>query len=75
MVGVGGRSQGGTCTSAGTQRVLSEFECDEVEDGEGSEASLKDFTIKASLSEMVSLWEGREKTVGIKLFLTVGKKF
>ena len=49
------------------------FECDKVEDGEGSEASMKGFAIKASMSEMVSLGEREEKT-GIKVFL-VGKKF
>ena len=50
-------------------RVLSEFECDKVEAGEGCEAPMKGFARKASISEMVSLGEGREKAVGVKVFL------
>ena len=42
--------------------MLSEVECDEVEDGKGSEISKKGFTRNSSMSEMVSLGEG-EKTV------------
>ena len=49
-------------------RLLLEFECDKVEDGEGSEASMKGFAIKASISEMVSLGEGGKKVVGVKIF-------
>ena len=49
--------------------MLSEFECDKIEDGEGSEASMKGFDLKISISEMVSRGEGRQKTVGIKVFL------
>ena len=49
--------------------MLLEVECDEVEDGESSEASMKGFAIKASILEMVSLWEGGEKTVVVKAFL------
>ena len=30
---------------------------------------MKGFAIKASMSEMVSLGEGGEKTVGVKIFL------
>ena len=33
---------------------------------------LKNFAIKASILEMVSLGEGEEKTVGVKLFLAGG---
>ena len=36
-LGVGRRSQAGRWTSAETQMVLSEVECDEIEDGKGSE--------------------------------------
>ena len=35
--------------------MLSLVECDEVEDGKGSETSMKGFTIKTSMSDMVSL--------------------
>ena len=55
--------------SAGKQRALSESKCDKVEDGEGSEASMKVFAIKASISEIVSPGEGGAKTVGVKVFL------
>ena len=37
--------------------------------GEGSEVSMKGFDPKASISEIVSLGEGREKTMGVKVFL------
>ena len=37
--GRGGWERGGTF--AGTQRVLSEVKCDEIEDGKGSETSMK----------------------------------
>ena len=53
-------------------RVLYEVLCDEVEDGKGNETSLKCFAIKASTSEMVSLGEGGEKTVGVKISLAGG---
>ena len=43
--------------------VLSEVECNEVKDAKGSETSVK---------EMVSLGEGEEKTVGVKIFLAGG---
>ena len=53
-------------------RMLLEIECDEVEDGKGIETSMKGFAIKASMSEMVSLGEGGEKTVGVNIFLKGG---
>ena len=53
---------------AGTQRVLWEFECDQAKDGEGSQASMKGFAIKASILEMVSLGE-RGDNSGSKGFL------
>ena len=40
------------------------FECDRIEDGEGSVASMK-----VSISEMVSLGQGGDKIVGVKVFL------
>ena len=40
--------------------MLRKFECDKVEDGEGSKSSMKGFAIKASTSEMVSLGKGGE---------------
>ena len=40
------------------QRVLSEVECSEIENGKGSETSMKDFAIKVSMSEMVLLGQG-----------------
>ena len=49
--------------------MLSEFECDKVEADEGNEASMKGFARKASISEMISLGEGGEKTVEVKVFL------
>ena len=49
--------------------VLSEVECYEIENEEGSEASMKGFAIKALMSEMVSLGEEGEKTVGVKIYL------
>ena len=56
----------------GTQRILLEIECNEVEDRKGSETSMKGFAIKASMSEMVLLGEGGGKTVGVKVFLAGG---
>ena len=53
--------------------MLSEVECDEVEDGEGSETSMKGFTVKTSISEMVSLAEG-EKTVEEVIMLDEGTR-
>ena len=41
----------------------------EVEDGKGSEASMRDFAIKASISEMVSLGEGGDKILIVNSFL------
>ena len=38
--------------------MLIEVERDEIEDGKGSETSMKDFAIKVSMSEMVSIEEG-----------------
>ena len=55
-------------------RVLSEVEFGEVEDGKGSETTMKGFAIEASMSQIVSLEEGIEKTEGIKLFLAGGCK-
>ena len=48
-------------------KVLLAFECDNVKDGEESEALMKGFAIKASISEMDK--KGGEKTVGVKVFL------
>ena len=48
--------------------MLLEFKCDKVEDGEGSEASMKGFAVKASLSEIVSQVEREKKTVEVKFF-------
>ena len=45
------------------------FECDKVEAGEGSEASMKSFAIKASISYMVLLGEGGKKTVRVKVLM------
>ena len=45
--------------------MLWEFECDNVEDGQGDEASMKGSAIKASISEMVSLGKERKKTVRV----------
>ena len=47
--------------------MLLAFECDNVKDGEESEALMKGFAIKASISEMDR--KGGEKTVGVKVFL------
>ena len=52
--------------------MLSEVECDEVESRKWSKTSMKGFAIKASISEMVSLREGGEKTLGVKVFLAGG---
>ena len=49
--------------------MLLEFECNKVEAGEGSEALMKGFAIKASMSEMISLGDRGEKTIGVKVFL------
>ena len=46
--------------------MLSEVKCGEIEDGKGSETSMKGFAIKALMLEMVSL--GGENTVS-KSFL------
>ena len=54
--------------------MLSEVEDDEVEDKKWSEISKKGFAIKSSMSEIVPQWEGGEKTVGAKVFLTEGCK-
>ena len=47
--------------------MLLKVECDEVEAGEGSETSMKGFAINALKSKMVSLREGGEKTVEVKV--------
>ena len=52
--------------------MLSEVVCGEVEDGKGSETIMKGFALKASMSEMVSLGEGGDKTEGVKVFLARG---
>ena len=52
--------------------VLSGVEC-EVADWKGSEVSMQGFAIKASVSEVISQWEG-EKTVEVKVFLAEGCK-
>ena len=39
--------------------MLREFKCDTVEDGKRSEASMKSFSIKASISEMIH--QGKEE--------------
>ena len=49
-MGMEERSWGGGLTSAETQKVLSEVECGEVEDGKGSKTSMKGIAIKASMS-------------------------
>ena len=43
--------------------MLSKFECDKVEDGEGNEASIKGFAIKVSIFAVVLFGERRGKTV------------
>ena len=49
--------------------MLWESECDKVEDRDGNDTSMKGLAIKVSISEMVSLGEGGEKTVGVKVIL------
>ena len=49
--------------------MLKEIKCDEVGSGKGSEISMKGFAIKASMSEMVSIGEGGEKIIKVKVFL------
>ena len=46
--------------------------CGGVEDGEGSEVSMKGSAMKASISEMVSLGEKGDERVGVKIFLAGG---
>ena len=71
---MGGDRESGEGHGAGPElllehRVLWKFDYGKVEDGEGNEASMKGFVIKASISAMVSLGKGREKTVEVKVFL------
>ena len=47
---------------------LLELEYDNIEAGEESEASIKGFAIKTSISEIVSLGEGGKKRVDVKVF-------
>ena len=42
--------------------------CGGIEDGEGSEVSMKGFAMKASMSEMVSLGEERDERMGVNIF-------
>ena len=49
--------------------MLAKVECDETDDRKRSETLMKGFAIKASMSEMVSLGEGVEMTLGVKVFL------
>ena len=49
-----------------------EVVCGGVEDGKGSEGSMKGFAMKASLSEMVSLGQKGNERVGVKNFLAGG---
>ena len=43
-----------------------------IEDGKGSEVSMKGSAIKASISEMVSLGEEGDERMGINIFLAGG---
>ena len=56
--------------------MFSEVVCGGLEDGKGSEVSMKGSAMKASMSEMVSLGEERDERVGVKIFLAaaVGRK-
>ena len=58
---VEGRSLDGWWTSAETQRMFSEVVYGGVEDGKGSEVSMKGFGVKVSKSEIVSLGEERNE--------------
>ena len=52
--------------------MLSEVVCSGVEDGKGSEVSMKGFAMKASMSEIVSLGEEGDERVGVKIILAGG---
>ena len=49
-----------------------EVVCGGVEDGKGSEVSIKGSAMKASMSEMVSLGEEGDERVGVNIFLAGG---
>ena len=49
-----------------------EVVCGGVEDGKESEVSMKGPAMMGSMSEMVSLGEGEDERLGIKIFLTGG---
>ena len=49
--------------------MFSEVVCGGVEDGKGSEVSMKGPAMKAAMSEMVSLREGGDERVGVNIFL------
>ena len=53
-------------------RMFSEVVCGGIEDGKGSEISMKGSTMKASMSEMVSLGEKGDERVEVKFFLAGG---
>ena len=46
--------------------------CDRVEDGKGSEVSMKGSAMKASMSEIVSLGEEGDERMGVNIFLAKG---
>ena len=52
--------------------VFSEVVCGGVEDGKGSEVSMKGSAMKASMLEMISLGEKGDERVGVKIFLAGG---
>ena len=52
--------------------VFSKVVCGGVEYGKGSEVSMKNSAMKASMSEMVSLVEGGDERVGVNIFLAGG---
>ena len=49
--------------------MFSEVVCDGIENGKGSEISMKGFAIKASMSKMISQGEEGDESVGVTLFL------
>ena len=54
--------------------MFSKVICGVVEDGKGSEVSMKVSAMKASMSEMVSLGEEGHERMGVNIFLAVRKK-
>ena len=46
-----------------------EVVCGGVQDGKGSEVSMKGSAMKASMSEMVSLGEEEDERIGVNIFL------